>query len=162
MYYEGADSPLKDVPLKKDVYLPSGTDWYDFWTEERFSGGQTVEADAPIDTMPLFVRAGSIVPTTTEMQYADEIPDAPYIITVYPGSNGRFTVYEDSGDGYEYENGAYSEFDLIWCDSCRKLTVSARRGSFEGMCASRKLEIRIAGGETRSAVYTGSELTVGF
>lgn len=160
MYYEGADTPLSDVPKTKEVYLPAGADWYDFWTDKRFEGGQTVTIDTPIDSMPLFVRAGSILPMTQEMQYADEIPDAPYEITVYPGCNGSFTVYEDSGDSYDYENGAYAEFDLMWNDALRTLIVSERRGSFEGMCVSRILRIRTAGGECREILYDGKEQAI--
>ncbi len=160
MYYEGADTPLNDVPRTKDVYLPAGTDWYDFWTEERFAGGQTVTADTPIDSMPLFVRAGSVLPTVEVMQYVDEKKDAPYFITVYPGADGTFTLYEDEGDGYGYESGAYAEVDLVWNDAARTLTVSDRRGSFPGMCVCRKLEIRAIGGGSASVDYDGRERTV--
>lgn len=160
-YYEGADMPL-DAPKTKDVYLPAGADWYDFWTEQRCGGGQTVTVDTPIDRMPLFVRAGSIVPTTAVMQYVDEIPDAPYTITVYPGADAVFTVYEDGGDGYAYESGAYAEYDLAWDDTARTLTVSARRGGFDGMCAVRELQVRIVGGGERILTYAGEQTEVAF
>lgn len=160
-YVEGADVKL-DVPKTKEVYLPAGTDWYDFWTEQRRTGGQTVVVDTPIDSMPVFVRGGSIVPTTQPMQYVDEIPDAPYTVTVYPGADADFTVYEDSGDGYEYENGAYAEYDLHWEDTPRRFTVSKRRGDFEGLCTQRMLRIRIAGGEEQELLYTGEEKTIRF
>lgn len=160
-YFEGADIPL-DAPKVKDVYLPAGADWYDFWTEARLAGGRTVTVDTPIDSMPLFVRGGSIIPTAPVMQYVDEIPDAPYSVTIYPGADASFTVYEDSGDGYDYEDGAYAEYDLNWNEISRRLTVSARRGSFEGMRPRRLLRIRVAGGEEQELLYTGSEVVLSF
>lgn len=158
-YFDGADIP-SDVAKVKDVYLPSGNDWYDFWTEKRFVGGQTVTVDTPIDSMPLFVKAGSVIPTGPVMQYVDEIPDAPYTVTVYPGADGCFTIYEDSGDGYDYEAGAYAEYDLCWDDTAHTLTVSARRGSFDGMCEARELCVRVVGGNEQTVTYSGDELVV--
>ncbi|MGI6264064.1 MAG: TIM-barrel domain-containing protein [Acutalibacteraceae bacterium] len=158
-YYEGADTPL-DAPKQKDVYLPAGTDWYDFFSEKRLAGGQTVTVETPIDAMPLFVRAGSLIPTAPVMQYVDEIPDAPYTLTVYPGADGAFTLYEDEGDGYAYESGAYAETDLRWDDAARRLTFAARRGDFPGMTAARTWRLRLIGGEEKAVTYTGDELTV--
>lgn len=160
-YYEGADIPL-DVDKTKAVYLPAGADWYDFWTEERVSGGRTVAVATPIDSMPLFVRAGSVIPTTRVMQYADEVPDAPYTVTVYPGADGAFTVYEDAGDGYAYESDGYAEYDLQWDDAARRLTVSDRRGWFEGMCAERPLHIRLTDGGEQTVTYTGGAVSLQF
>lgn len=160
-YYEGADIPL-DVPKTKAVYLPAGTDWYDFWSEQRWDGGQTVTVETPIDSMPLFVRAGSIVPTTEVMQYVDERPDAPYTIAVYAGADADFTIYEDAGDGYAYESGAAAEYDLHWDDTARTLTVSARRGRFDGLCTARELRVRVVGSHEQVVCYTGDELTLSF
>ena len=162
-YYEGADIPL-DAAKTKDVYLPAGADWYDFWTEQRFDGGQTVTVDTPIDSMPLFVRAGSIVPATDVMQYVDEIPDAPYTVTVYPGADAHFTVYEDGGDGYAYESGAYAEYELDWNDAERTLTVSAPQGHFDGMCESREWRVRVvgAGEQTITTKNDGQWIAVTF
>ena len=162
MYYEGADAPLADVPRTKEVYLPAGTYWYDYRSEECFSGGQTVTVDTPIDVIPLFVRAGSVLPTAEVMQYADEKKDAPYFITVYPGADGAFTLYEDEGDNYNYESGAYAEVDFLWNDKACTLTVSDRRGSFEGMCVRRKLNIRVVGGGSVSVDYDGRAQTLAF
>ncbi|MCQ2432992.1 MAG: DUF5110 domain-containing protein, partial [Clostridia bacterium] len=159
MYYEGTDTPL-DLPKEKDVYLPAGCGWYDFWTEKSFAGGQYVKTPAPMDSMPIYVRSGSILPMTEPMQYVDEIPDAPYEITVYPGADGHFTVYEDSGDSYDYESGAYAEYDLCWNDAARTLTVSARRGTFEGMAETRTLLIRAVGGKTTEITYSGKAVTI--
>ena len=161
-YFEGADIPL-DTSKTKEVYLPAGADWFDFWTEQCFEGGHTVTVDTPIDSMPLFVRAGSIVPTTQVMQYVDEVPDAPYTITVYPGADADFTMYEDSGDGYNYETGAYAEYDLHWDNTARTLTVSDRRGSFQGMVAERTLHVRVVGAiNEQSVTYDGKATVVSF
>lgn len=162
MYYEGADTPLADVPKEKRVYLPAGTDWYDFWTGTKYAGGQTVTVETPIDSMPLFIRAGGIVPETEVMQYVDEKPDAPYTVTVSPGKDGKFTVYEDKGDGYDYEQGAYAEYDLLWNDAERTFSVSGRRGGFEGMCASRILHVRVIGVGEADVPYTGNALEIRF
>ena len=158
-YYEGADVPL-DAPKTKEVYLPDGADWYDFWTGECHKGGQSVIVDTPIDSMPLFVRAGSIIPTSPVMQYVDEIPDAPYTITVYPGADADFTLYEDSGDGYAYERGAYAEVDFHWDDGSHTLTVSARKGDFPTLVRTRALVLRTVGGEEMTVSYSGEELRV--
>lgn len=160
MYYEDTDTPLSDVPKTKTVYLPAGTAWYDYWSEKRYDGGQYVTVDAPIDSMPLFVRAGSVIPTSPVMQYADEIRDAPYLITVYPGDDGRFTLYEDEGDNYNYESGAYAEVDFDWNDADSTLTVSDRRGCFDGMCQNRGLEIRIVGMGHTDITYGGHAVKV--
>ncbi len=158
-YFEGADVPL-DAPKVKDVYLPLGADWYDYWTGERHVGGRSVTVDTPIDRMPLFVRAGSILPTSPVMQYVDEIPDAPYTVTVYPGANADFTLYEDSGDGYAYEEGEYAEVKLHWDDAARVLTVGARAGEFPSLVRNRVLHLRAIHGKETTVTYTGGELRV--
>ena len=108
MYYTTGSTPLADVPKQRAVYLPAGYDWYDFWTDRRLTGGQVVQADAALDILPLYVRAGSIVPMGQPMQYADELPDAAIELHIYPGCDGSFLLYEDEGDSYNYEQGAFS------------------------------------------------------
>ena len=158
-YYEGADIPL-DVPQIKDVYLPAGADWYNYFTGERFAGGNVVAVGTPLDSMPLFVRAGSILPTSPVMQYVDEIPDAPYTVTVYPGADADFTLYEDSGDGYAYEAGEYAEVDLHWSDTAHTLTVCARRGDFPTLVRSRTMHLRVVGGKETTVTYIGERICV--
>jgi alpha-glucosidase/alpha-D-xyloside xylohydrolase len=106
---------------KRTVYLPAGCDWYNYWTNERLHGGQTIEADAPIDTLPLFVRAGSIVPLGSEVLSADE-PQSIASVRVYPGADGSFTIFQDDGKTYAYENGAGTVTKLTWNDASHKLT----------------------------------------
>ncbi len=160
-YYEGNNAPM-DAPHVKNVYLPAGANWYDFWNENVYTGGQTVAVDTPIDSMPLFVRAGSIIPTGPVMQYANERPDAPYTVTVYPGADGTFTLYEDEGDNYNYEQGAYATYDVKWDDAARVLHISDRRGEFAGMCKERELTLRVVGGGTKTLTYTGTAVDVQF
>jgi alpha-D-xyloside xylohydrolase len=114
------------------VYLPGTAPWYDFWTGKRFDGGQTIRTAAPLDKIPLFVRAGSVVPMGPFIQYSTESTD-PIEIRIYPGANGEFTLYEDENDNYGYEKGLYSLITFQWSDAQRQLTIDTRKGSFPGM-----------------------------
>jgi len=106
---------------RRTVYLPAGCDWYNYWTNERLRGGQTIVAHAPIDTLPLFVRAGSIVPLGSEVQSAQQ-PQTIASIRVYPGANGTFTLFQDNGKTYAYEKGIDSVTKLTWNDATHQLT----------------------------------------
>lgn len=124
-----------------ETYLPAGTDWYDFWTNERYRGGQVVNKSCSLDVFPIYVRAGSIVPFGPVVQYANEKPDAPYEIRVYPGNNARFTIYEDDGETYDYEKGLFATWDLVWDDAAMVLHIGARRGALPGMTPARTLNV---------------------
>ncbi len=128
------------------VYLPAGADWYDFHTGERHRGGQTLQADAPLARMPLFVRAGSIVPTGPVLQYVDEQPDAPLTLVVYTGADGEFSLYEDDGRSYGYERGEFTRIPLTWNERRSELTLGARQGSYPGMQDRRTVRVRFVGG----------------
>ncbi len=136
------------------MYLPKAT-WYDFWTGRRVEGGVTIDAAAPIERMPLFVRAGSIVPMGPNVEYASEKAADPIEIRVYPGASGSFVLYEDEGDNYDYEKGALSTIRFDWDDTARKLTIGERVGRFSGMLDHRTFHIVYAG-EDRGA---GIDLT---
>jgi alpha-D-xyloside xylohydrolase len=125
----------------QDVYLPEGAKWFDFWTGDTFSGGETVKKEVPIDIMPVYVRAGSIVPFGPKVQYSTEKKWDKLEIRIYAGADGKFTLYEDENDNYNYEKGAYSTIDFFWNDKNRMLTISDRKGSFKGMLKSRKFNI---------------------
>jgi alpha-D-xyloside xylohydrolase len=127
-----------------ETYLPPAAGWYDFWTNTRFDGGQTVKKDCPLDLFPLYVRAGSIVPIGPVLQYATEKPDAAYEIRIYPGADAKFTIYEDDNETYRYEKGERATYDLAWNDATKTLNIGARQGSFPGMVARRKLNIVLA------------------
>ena len=120
MYYGPGSAPLT-AEKKWRCYLPAGCDWYDFWTGERFAGGREVDVDAPLERMPLFVRAGSIIPMAEGLQYAAQ-PLEQLEAVVWPGADARFELYEDAGDGYGYEKGEYTVKQLLWDDAARRLT----------------------------------------
>jgi alpha-D-xyloside xylohydrolase len=155
MYYTAGSTPLAGVAKSRAVYLPAGCDWYDFWTDERLAGGQTVLADAPLDALPLYVRAGSIVPMGPERQYVDDQPDAPVELHVYPGADGDFQLYEDEGDGYNYEQGAFSTILIHWQDAARRLILDARAGRYPGMQEQREFRVVLHGeGQRNTAQAT--------
>ncbi len=163
MYYEQNSQPIMDAPKSREVYLPSGAGWFDFWTDKIFDGGQTITATASLKTLPLFVRAGSILPMTEVMQFVDEKPAAPYEIRIYRGADGAFTLYEDAGDGYDYECGAFALVEFSWNEARAELTVGARRGNFSGLVAGREYRLVFISGrghETKAVNYTGGELKI--
>ena len=143
-----------------EVYLPEGAAWYDFWTNERLEGGQTVEKAAPLDILPLYVKAGSIVPRGPQVQYATEKPWDNLEVWVYPGADGSFCLYEDEFDNYNYEQGAYTEISMRWDDSSRTLTIDARQGSYKGMLETRRFTVRTADGTEKTVTYTGKKVRV--
>ena len=147
--------------VQRQVYLPQGATWFDFWTGESFAGGRTVTKAAPIDIIPVYVKAGSIVPMTTEkVQYSTEKKWTKLELRVYPGADGTFTLYEDEFDNYNYEKGAYSEIPVSWDDASRTLTIGARTGSFKGMLTSRKFVVDVPGGRPKTVNYSGKPVTV--
>ncbi len=126
----------------RPVYLPAGANWYDFWTGERAEGRSTILAPAPLDRIPLDVRAGSILPMGPEIEYAGQATD-PIELRVYPGANGDFTLYEDEGDSYRYETGAHATIPIRWDDASRTLTIGNRQGSYPGMPAGHTFNVVI-------------------
>ena len=147
--------------VQRQVYLPEGSSWVDFWTGESFAGGRTVTKAAPIDIIPVYVKAGSIVPMTTEkVQYSTEKKWTKLELRVYPGADGTFTLYEDEFDNYNYENGSYTEIPLSWDDATHSLTIGARKGAYDGMLKSRKFVVDIPGGRPKTVNYTGKAVTV--
>ena len=154
------------------VYLPNAQ-WYDFWSGANVQGGRTLDAPTTIDRLPLFVRAGSILPLGPELEYATEKPADPIELRIYPGANGLFTLYEDENDTYNYERGSYSTIPFFWDEPTHTLTIGGRNGAFPGNLASRTFRIvlvrprRGTGIEPttepdRSVVYDGRQQTVHF
>lgn len=154
----------------RSVYLPGGTSWTDFWTGKSYKGGQNIEAASPIERMPLFVKAGSILPYGPAIQYACEKAD-PIELRVYRGADGDFTLYDDEGDNYDYEKGVYSTIPLHWDEKKQTLTIGARKGAFPGMLQERNFHVvwvsegRGAGlgtaeKGTSDLKYTGKEISV--
>lgn len=125
----------------RDVYLPAASGgWYAFWSGAPTAAG-SISAPAPFDAIPVYVRAGSIIPFGPELQWVDEKPADPLTLFVYTGADGAFTLYEDDGVSYGYEKGLFSRVELRWNDSQRTLTIGAREGSFPGMLAHRTFQI---------------------
>ena len=143
-----------------EAYLPAGSAWYDFWTGQRYDGGQTVKTTIPLDHSPLYVRAGSILPLGPDVHYASERPWDDLELIVYPGADGTFTLYEDEGDGFNYERGLYTEIPITWNNRSRTLTIQRRVGNFPGMLTSRQFRIHTPGGEVRTVTYTGAKTSV--
>lgn len=170
MYYAAESTPLPGVRKSRSVYLPKGADWYDFWTGHRYSGGQTIIAGAPLDTMPLYVRAGAVVPLGADIQHTGEGSNAPLELHIYPGADGHFTLYEDEGDNYHYEQGAFTRIPMGWHDQSRKLTIGLRQGSYPGMPVSREFRIVVHNGTSnpplsdaswdRTVFYEGHEISL--
>jgi alpha-D-xyloside xylohydrolase len=125
------------------LYLPPAPAWYDFWTGQRTGGDQRLEVSAPLNRIPLYVKAGSIIPLGPEIEYALEKPDAPIELRVYPGANGSFDLYEDSGDTYDYEKGMRTIIPIHWNDASQTLAIGAREGSFPGMARQRVFRLLI-------------------
>ncbi len=125
----------------RKVYLPRGTAWIDFWTGKRMKGGQTVAADASLDILPLFVKAGSIVPMGPYLEYSTEKPADTIELRIYPGADGKFTLYEDENDGYNYENGQFATIPFAWKDARHELVIGDTKGSFPGMLKHRVFHI---------------------
>ncbi|OQP68579.1 glycoside hydrolase family 31 protein [Niastella populi] len=118
---------------KQKLYLPAGTSWFDFWTGEKLQGGQEVEKETPVDVMPLYVKAGSIIPLSPLQQYAGEKKEDTLEVRIYEGADGNFTLYEDEGDNYNYEKGKYATIEFVWNNKAGTLTIKDRKGSFQGM-----------------------------
>ena len=146
-----------------DVYLPQGIQWYDYWTNERLEGGQTVNADGTLAHCPVYVKAGSILPLCKKEVMNANIADWQTLdMIVYPGADAVFTLYEDEGDNYNYEQGAYSTITLQWNDRKRTLTIGKREGSFKGMLENRTFRIQLPGGDVKTVEYNGSKAEVKF
>jgi len=136
---------VQEGKTSRSVYLPKGSKWYDFWTGTAFQGGQSMEVRAPLDLLPIHVRAGSIIPMGPFTQYASEKPADPIELRIYPGADGHFTLYEDEGDGYGYEKGARATISFDWNDKRRTLHIGKRNGSFPGMLRERSFRVVIVG-----------------
>lgn len=125
----------------RDVYFPGGELWYDFYTGSQIQGGRTVKVDAPYETMPLFVRGGSIIPAGGDIQSTAEKSDEPVTIAVYGGKDGEFVLYEDEGTNYNYEKGQFSKIRFDYNDKTNELTISDREGEYPGMDKNRKFNV---------------------
>ncbi|MBN2762121.1 MAG: DUF5110 domain-containing protein [Bacteroidales bacterium] len=157
----------------REVYLPGGCMWYDFWSGKTLQGGERAVFDAPKESIPLLVKAGSVIPMGPFVQYATEKPADPLELRIYAGADGSFTLYEDENDNYNYEKGVYATIAFIWDDDNRELTIGERQGGFPGMLKTRTLHIvlvkegqgagiGITARPDRVVQYDGREKVIGF
>jgi alpha-D-xyloside xylohydrolase len=138
-------NPVTDPDVSaRRVYLPEAK-WYDFWSGASAGGPRTIDAAAPLDRLPLYVRAGSILPLGPEMEWSTQKPEDPIELRVYRGADGDFTLYEDENDNYDYEKGVYATIPLHWDDAKQVLTIGDRKGQFPGMLASRTFRVVFVG-----------------
>jgi len=132
---------LQPDATHRTLYLPDAPAWYDFWTGASTNGSREIDADAPLDRIPLYVRAGSILPLGPEIEYADEKPAGPIELRIYAGADGEFVLYQDAGDNYDYEHGAHSVIPMHWSESNRTLTIGQRQGEYPGMPSSMEMKV---------------------
>jgi len=161
---------VKQASAPVDVYLPAGAKWWNFWDNSLSDGGRTVQCMAPINIIPVYVKAGTIMPFGPEVQYSSEKSWQELEIRVYPGADGQFTLYEDEGDNYNYEKGMYSTIKFTYDDASKSLTIGERKGKFKGMITNRKFNIVLVNGEsgsgdkpmtaTKTVKYNGNSQTV--
>lgn len=165
---DGAKKTKTDVAVdfmetkSTNIYLPAGTLWYDFWTNEKHEGGKEITKETTLDVFPLYVKAGSIIPVGPQVQYATEKPWDHLELKVYAGANGNFILYEDEFDNYNYEKGAYTEIPISWNNASRKLTIGARKGAYEGMLKNRKFTVTLQDGTQKNVDYNGKAISVRF
>lgn len=145
-----------------NIYLPAGTLWYDFWTNEKHEGGKEITKETTLDVIPLYVKAGSIIPVGPQVQYATEKPWDHLELKVYAGANGNFILYEDEFDNYNYEKGVYTEIPISWNNTSCKLTIGARKGAYEGMLKNCKFTVTLQDGTQKNVDYNGKAISVKF
>ena len=154
-------SPLGESKGLRKVYLPKGSQWIDYWTGKTEEGGKWIDYKVDISTLPLFVKAGSIIPTTEVAEYTAAQIGKPVTINIYPGNDCDFTIYEDEGDNYNFEKGAFSTIPMTWNDKKKTLTIGQRQGSFDGMLNTRTFIVKTPKGE-KTITYKGQKTTIKF
>lgn len=156
---------------KRNVYLPQSGGWYNFWTGDFQAGAKNIVANAPYESMPIFIKAGSIIPMGPDLQYATEKPAESIELRVYTGNNASFELYEDENDNYNYEKGKFATINFQWDEGTQQLTISDRKGTFEGMLNQRTFNVvfvspdRKKGGDVelkadKSVRYNGKKIVV--
>lgn len=164
-------TPDYSVTRSRQVYLPAGTNWIDFWTGTSHTGGQTIAKETPLNIVPLYVKAGSILPMGPDVQYATEKKWDYLELRIYPGADGEFVLYEDENDNYNYERGSYSQIRFSWNDKKKQLTIADRTGQFPGMLEKRSFRmvlvnekqgagVQPAGGDAHKVEYEGKKLVI--
>jgi len=137
-------APVTSPEDVRDVYLPEGQ-WFDFWTGKAVNGGRTITRQTPVDEIPVYVKAGTVLPVGPTVQYALEKAWDDLLVRVYPGADGEFVLYEDAKDGYAYEDGGYTTIRMTWNDKRRELTIHDRQGNFPEMLKDRVFRVILVG-----------------
>lgn len=148
------------LTVNREVYLPKGSDWYDYWTGDRYEGGQMITASASIDAIPIFVPSGAVIPMTKPVQYTKEMDDKEYDLHIYTGHDGSFTLYLDEGDNYNYENGAFATVAFDWIDSAGTLKISDLSGGYAGLPEQLSVNVYIDGHNKSALIYDHKALTL--
>ena len=162
---------LKPDATHRTLYLPDSPAWYDFWTGSVQKGGREIVADAPLDRIPMYVRAGSIIPLGPDIEYTNEKPKGPIELRIYKGADSTFDLYQDAGDGYDYEKDAHAVIPLRWSESTKTLQIGDRKGEYREMPASIQLNIvwvsvghgasaALVGSPDKTVEYTGKAISV--
>lgn len=158
--------PISEYKARtRAVYLPQCAGWYDFNTNKFYNGGQEIVADAPYERIPVFVKAGSIIPTGKQMEYTNQYPDDELTIYVYAGADGEFNLYSDEGTNYNYEKGEFAIVPMTYNDAEKTLTIAVRQGSYSGMVEKQKVNVVYIGKEAANDIlysieYTGEEVVI--
>ncbi|MGJ8653618.1 MAG: TIM-barrel domain-containing protein [Opitutaceae bacterium] len=166
MYYEAGSKPIKGASESRSVYFPKGCAWFDFWTGRLIEEGQALYVAAPLETIPMYVPAGSMLLMGPVVQHAGEALDTALELRVYTGQDADFVWYEDAGDSYAYEAGECARVRLHWNEASQTLSISGREGRFDGMDSDRRIEIKLYSPQgtvqTRVVTHTGAVLEVEF
>ena len=125
----------------REVYLPATNGWYDFYTGKYYNGGQTLQAEAPLDRIPVFVKEGSIIPAGPEIQYSTQKVADPITLYVFAGKNAHFELYEDESVNYNYEKDQYATIAFDYDEATKTLSIGKRKGSYNGMLETRSFQI---------------------
>ncbi len=154
-------APVTKYDVKSwDVYLPKGADWFDYWTNEKTQGGTTLQRKVEKSTIPMYIKAGSILPYGPQVQYATEKKWDNLLLQLYPGADGEFTLYEDEFENNNYQKGEYSEIPMTWNEKEQTLVIGERKGKFKGMLAKRKFTVKSVSGVEKVVNYSGKALKV--
>ncbi|QDH23071.1 glycoside hydrolase family 31 protein [Saccharibacillus brassicae] len=159
MYYDKQSVPIEGADKTRDVYLPAGADWFDFWTQEKYGGGQTVTATATLDRLPVYAKAGSMIPMAEVAQHSGASSESEMKLVIYPDADAAFTIYQDEQDNYNYEQGDYATIDLSWKNESNVLTIEKRAGRYEGMEDFITFIVEVIGKESKTIIYKGDEVT---
>ena len=163
---ETKENSLSNIDFNQNktvkVYLPAGSDWFDFWTNEKYRGGQEIQKTVNLQSIPLYVKAGSIIPFGPDVQYATEKKWDNLTVKIYPGTDADFVLYEDEFDNYNYEKGDYTEIPFHWNEKSKTLTIDPRKGNFKGMIDKRNFTVILPDGQKQSVNYLGKKVNVNF